>query len=792
MKIKKNTFKSPKYVFFFFLFCLIVLYGQYVYVALFPVVYDINMSEFASNRNTYTTTLYAQRGNVYDNEGNNLAFDVTTYTVIAYLNESRTGSSSIPYHVVDYDYTASSLASVLGGEKDYYLELLNSGKEKGLYQTYLGVYGNINESTKQKLENLKIPGISFEASYERYYPNGDFASYILGYAKKQNTITVTVGNEYELEPILKSLYNSFNVVFRSDSENISINNNVLKALVSGSASLSIYEDGEYTGSVSVVISDDVVVTKLEEKITGELGIESKYEEILRGINGYQSYQADRFGYKIPDTKEEKIDALSGSDVYLTLDSNVQRIIESSVTDIEELYEPEWITFTVMDAKTGDILGSASSPSFNPNDLNTITNYENPLTSFVYEPGSVMKIYTYMCAMENGVYDGNETFLSGSIEIEEDVVSDWNNVGWGEITYDVGFQLSSNVAVSTIMQDKLSASELKDCFNKYGFGSTTGIDLPREMSGKLDFTYPIEIASASFGQGILTTPIQQLQALSLIANNGNMVRPNIVDKIVTDGEVVYESSVEVVENVISSSTSDYMRTLMYNTVNLDSSVATGTYYQVDDLSVIGKTGTGQYYSEEHGGYTKINNIYSFSGMFPYEDPEIIIFASVKEPNVPTSRSVSSLVQPSIESIAKYLGIISNDVDIDSYTEVSISNYKNKNINVIKDDLTIKGLEVVVLGDGDIITNQYPLDNSKLLSGDKIYLVTNGNILMPNLIGYSKIEVISLLNLLEVDYVFEGNGIVYEQNVLPGSELIDVIVKFKKEELNESSLSNEDLE
>ncbi len=779
MRLKKNTFKMPRYVFFFFLFCFIILYGQYLYVSLFPNVYGIDMNEFAENRNTYTTTLYAQRGNVYDNEGNNLAFDVTTYTVVAYLNESRTGSSKILYHVEDYETTAKALASVLGGEESYYLDLLYSGKEKGLYQTYLGTYGNINESKKQQLENLNLAGIDFEASYERYYPNGDFASYILGYAKKQNTITVTIGESYDLEPLLLPLYNSLDVVFKSDSENIRVENNVLKPLKSGSASISIYESGQYTGSVSVVISEDRVITVLEEKITGELGIESKYEEILRGINGYQSYQADRFGYKIPDTKEEKIDASPGSDVYLTLDSNIQRIIESSVSDIEEIYEPEWITFTIMDAKTGEILGSASSPSFNPNDLNTITNYENPLTSFLYEPGSVMKIYTYMCAMENGVYNGQETFLSGSIQIEDGEVVDWNNVGWGEISYDLGFQLSSNVAVSYMMQDKLSALQLRDCYQDYGFGSLTGIDLPREMEGKLDFTYPMEIASASFGQGILTTPIQQLQALSIIANDGAMVKPSIVDKIISDGEVVYNNETEIIENVVSKETSDYIKKLMYNTVNGDSSEATGTSYQVENLDVIGKTGTGQYYSAEHGGYTKTNNIYSFSGMFPYDDPEIIVFASIKEPNVPTSRSVSSLVQPVLDSVAKYLGIIEVENDIESYEQIEIDFYKNKDVNFIKDDLMIKGLDVVVLGDGSKVIDQYPSANATLLTGDKVFLITDSNVKMPDFIGYTRIEAIALLNLLDVDYDFEGDGVVYEQSIAPTSELVDITLKLKKE-------------
>lgn len=205
----------------------------------------------------------------------------------------------------------------------------------------------------------------------------------------------------------------------------------------------------------------------------------------------------------------------------------------------------------MDAKTGDILGSASSPSFDPNTLN-ITNYENPLTSFVYEPGSVMKIFTYLCAIDKGTYKGDELYQSGNIKIEDRIISDWNKIGWGKITFDYGFEMSSNVAVSNIMQRFLTKEDLKTCLNNYGFGNKTGIDLPRELSGTIKFEFPVEVAAAAYGQGISTTPIQQLQALSIIANNGKMLKPHIISKIVdpNTGKVAYERKVEESSQIVS--------------------------------------------------------------------------------------------------------------------------------------------------------------------------------------------------------------------------------------------------
>ncbi len=777
MKTKKMKKTAPRNLFFIFLFFLIVLFGQYIYVAVFPNVYGIDMKEFAANRNVYSSSIYAKRGSVYDVDGNVLALDVTSYRVIAYLDASRTGSSKTLYHVVDKEGTAEALASVLGGEESYYLDLLNPSYYK--YQTYLGSYGNnITESKKMELENLNLPGIDFEESYQRYYPNGDFSSYNLGYAKKQNSLTVQVGLEYDLSELLETLY-SGNAIFKSSSDKIKIINNKLYPLEEGTTSISIYIDDEYIGFCNIIISDDKVVTELEEKIYGELGIESYFDTILRGTNGYLSYQADRSGYKIPDTEEERIDAITGSDVYLTLDSTIQRMLESSVKEINETYLPEWITFTVMDAKSGDILGSSSTPTFNPNDLNTISNYENPLTSFVYEPGSVMKIFTYMCAIENGVYNGDEKFKSGTIDIEGDTVYDWNRYGWGEITYDIGFTISSNVGVSYMMED-MTGEQLNDCFKKYGFNEATGIDLPREMPGQIEFTYPYEIASASFGQGITTTAIQQLQALSIVANDGDMVRPNIIDKIVSSDGSITEYSTEKIENVVTENTTDYIKSLMYKTVHGEPYYSTGYRYKVDGLDVIGKTGTAQVYNNEAGTYIGGGEIYSFSGMFPYEDPEIIVFASVKKPTPSSTTALINLVQPVLESVGKYKGLIPNNNELESYDDIEVEFLINKNITEVVEDLTIKGLDVIVLGDGNIVTKQYPSSGTTLLSGDKIYLTTNGIITIPDLTGFNRMEVTNVLNLLGVEYEIEGIGFVSNQTLPVGSPLGYINVILSKDE------------
>jgi penicillin-binding protein 2B len=328
-------------------------------------------------------------------------------------------------------------------------------------------------------------------------------------------------------------------------------------------------------------------------------------------------------------------------------------------------------------------------------------------------------------------------------------------------------MSSNVGVSYMSQKFIDKDDLKQCLTKYGFGSKTGIELSRELTGDISFNYPVEVAAASYGQGISTTPIQHLQALSIIANDGYMLTPHIVKKIVTDGEVTYEREVTK-QQVVSKQTTDKIKELMYNTVNDVSGNATGIGYRVEGLDVIGKTGTAEVFNSESGSY-ETGYIYSFAGMFPKDDPEIIIFLSMKKPNVSSSSTIRTITKPVIESIAKYKGLIKNDSDTFVNSKYTLENYINKDVDTIKTSLKEKGLDVVVLGDGDKIIKQYPTSLTEVITNDKVFLVTNKNVTMPDLTGYSRIEAISLLNLLNIDYEIERYGYVTVQSVKKGEDI-----------------------
>lgn len=705
-RLNVNKVRVSKLLIAFILLFFVVVIARLLYLGISPKIDGIDLKTFVANRNTRKKTTYAKRGTIYDSSSNVLARTINSYTVIAYLSESRSKGFKTPQHVVDKEKTAKELSPILGMSEEAILYLLN----RNAYQVELGPGGRgITELKKEEIEKLKLPGISFISSYKRYYQNDDFASYILGYVKTT-------------------------------------------------------DDGE---------------------MIGEMGIEQYYNDMLKGKDGFIVYQQDVNGYKIPNTKEEVKESKDGVDIYLTIDSNIQFFVEKYSKEAYEQYPCDWLFAVVADAKTGAILGSTSYPSFNPN-IKNITNYLNPLVSFAIEPGSTMKIFTYMATMEKKMYDGNKTFKSGSIKIGENTIYDWKTDGFGEITYDEGFMLSSNVGISYLTKDYFTGSELKEYFKKWGFGQKTGIELPYELTGTLNEknNKAIEIANAGFGQGITVTPIQMVQALTMIANNGVMLRPYIVSKIVDEEDaLVYEGKRTELGKVASSETVNNIKELMYKVIYNDLYYSTGASYRMDGYDLIGKTGTAQYTNPYTGRYyyDNVNYIRSFAGMFPKDDPEIIIYVATKKTY--TQKGVSNIVKGLVKDIANYRSIFKNE-ETDA-TTFKIDDYSNQNLVMVLDNLKDKFKDIVVIGDGDKIVDTYP--KNKVVSKDeKIFILTNSkNIEIPDFIGYSKREVETYKKLTGIDITLEGNGYVYEQNIVD-----DKIYLKLKDRYVEQKKNNED--
>lgn len=696
-KNKNVVAKVFTLIFFFFIFILILRLG---YLCLAGEVDGINLKDFSSKRNTKSETLYALRGNIYDSNGEVLAQTINSYTLIAYLDESRSEGYSTPKHVVNKELTAEKLSTVINMSKEKILEIL----KKDAYQVEFAKAGKgLTELQKEAIEALGLYGIDFITTHKRYYPNNDFLSYIVGYT-------------------------------------------------------TIDENG---------------------LMTGEMGIEKQYNNEMTGTNGFVKYQKDLNGYKFPDSNEIRKEKVDGNDIYLTIDTNVQMSLETVVDKAKEESDSDWIIAVVADAKTGAILGSSTAPSFNPN-IKDITNYLNPLVSYTYEPGSVMKTYTYMAAFESHPeFDSASTnCLTGPYTIGEDVVSDWNKTGWGEISYQKGYTLSSNTCIANLIKNYLSKKELMDYFKKLGFGSSTGIDLPHEYKGKVNFKYDVEVVNAGFGQGITTTPIQQIKALTAISNDGVPLTPYIVAKTVNSEtkEVTYEAEVKHGNKVANEQTISKIKDLMFKVVNSDSSETTGSKYRMDGYDLIGKTGTAQIANSSTGKYYTGKNDYitSFAGMYPKDNPEVIVYVAMQRSK--NSNVLPETVKTIVKDTAKYLGIFEQAPELTK--EVStykIENYKNKNINDVKEHLNSIGATYVVFGNGTKVINQYPTKNTLVNTKDKVFIFTNDTIItMPDLTNYSVKDASVVLSELGIKYTIETEGYIQDQNIAPSTVITDDIV------------------
>ena len=509
-------------------------------------------------------------------------------------------------------------------------------------------------------------------------------------------------------------------------------------------------------------------------IKGEMGIEKQYDKVLKGQDGSRTYQKDLKGYRIPDTPVYTEDAVQGKDIYLTINSSIQFFVEQAISNSDKTYDWEWYTVTILDAKTGAVLATASDPGFNPN-YRDITNYMDIFCQTPYEPGSTMKTFTYMAAMENGVYNGSETYRSGTYETSDGtVIGDWNRNGWGTITFDKGYAYSSNVGVINIINRHMNSTMLRQYFRRLGFGKKTGIELPNENKGKLDFKYETEIYNAGFGQGILTTPIQNAKAMTVLTNDGILLEPYLVEKIVDSdtGEVTLENKRTEIERVASTGTVQKMISLMDDTVNGYGN--TGSGFRIDGGELIGKTGTAQIASENGRGYLQGQEdiISSFSGIYPKSNPQIIIYASVKRPSGGSQKALSNAIKEIVKNVSKYYGNSDTQTASIAIADYKVPSLVNKKLDTAKTMLDANGIKYVVLGNGVKVMKQTPSKDDVITTNDTIFLITNdSNIKVPNVVGYSSKVAKDLLTKLGISVTLDGVGYVTSQSVAPDTDITD---------------------
>lgn len=646
-------------------------------------------------------TIEASRGSIVDRKGEVIAEDTNTYTLIAVLDEKMTTSPKKPRHVFDPEETAEKLAPLLDMENSEVRDIL----EKDADQVEFGSAGrNISHSLKVKIEKLNLPGIGFIRDTHRYYPNGTFASHIIGYAQREEGTAKTVGM---------------------------------------------------------------------------FGLEKSLDKYLQEKDGYMAFEGDKQGFKLPNGEEKIVAPDNGDTVYLTLDQKIQTFLEDAMNEAAEEYEPEKIIGIVADPKTGKILAMGQRPSFDPN-VRDINNYYNDSVAYPFEPGSTMKIFTVAAAIEEGVFNRDELYKSGAYKVEGGRIRDHNKTGWGTITFLEGVQRSSNVAMAILAKEKLGPDRFMNYMEKFGLNQKTGIDLPNEANGVFNYKYDIEKVTTAFGQGSTVTPIQQVQAATAIANGGKMMKPYIIDKIVDpdSGKTVKENKPQTAGTPISEKTSKEVLDILETVVS--SEKGTGKPYKIEGYSVAGKTGTAQMAGSDGRYLTGRNNfVFSFLGMAPKEDPELLVYVAVQKPQLKDTETGSMPVSTVFNSVMKnslqYMKIQPTEEAEEepekAETEVGseLPPFEGESVEAAQKWLQDNKMNAVILGSSNEVSEQYPEEDSRLIANGRVFLKTEGKMSMPDVTGWSSRDVMKLANFLDLELEVKGNGYAVSQTIKKGERV-----------------------
>ena len=466
---------------------------------------------------------------------------------------------------------------------------------------------------------------------------------------------------------------------------------------------------------------------------GICGIEYIYDDYLKGQNGNLSIYTDAKGHLMPDMVSYYNEASKGFDIYLTIDIDIQLIIENIIDEAVRQYSPEEMTILVEEPNTGEILAMASYPSFDPANWRNYPQeiYNRNLAIWKsFEPGSTFKIVTFSAGLEEGSFKLNDTFFDPGFRMVGGArIKDWKAGGHGTQTFKEVLQNSCNPGFMEI-GFRLGKEKLFNYIHSYGFGEKSGIDLLGEAKGivfKDSNIGPVELATSSFGQGNSSTPIQLTNAMSASINGGNLLTPYVLKKIVNElGDVVLENTPVVKRRVISENTSALMR----HSLESVSALGTGRNAYVDGYRVGGKTGTAQKVGS-NGQYMQGNYILSFLGAAPMNDPKAVVYLAIDNPKntiqyggvvaAPMVGEIFEQILPLLNVKKDYKNQIEKElrwfIDIPYY---NVPNFININKSKIKPSPYYKYLYI---GNGNIVIDQEPSVGERIPEGGTIILYLN---------------------------------------------------------------------
>lgn len=702
-RVGKSLSVLTVFVFFVFLINFAIIIGT-------GKKFGVNLAEQASKVHQITRIVPAKRGTIYDRNGLPIAEDATSYNVYAVIDKKYKSATGEILYVEEsqYNKVAEVFNKYLGMDKDYVKKQLS---RKKLQQVSFGSQGNgisySNMNTiREELKKAKVKGVDFTTSPNRSYKNGNFASVFIGLAQLQEN-----------------------------------------------------KDGS-------------------KMLVGTTGLEAALNKTLAGSNGVITYEKDKNGNIVPGSDKVSRKTQDGKDVYTTLSSDLQSFLETRMNAFLEKAKGSSASATLVSAKTGEILATTQRPSFDADTKQDLTKdfaWSSALYQNQYEPGSTMKVMTLAAAIDNKTFPANETYNNSGLQIADVTIRDWNvNMGLSEgqtLTYAQGFALSSNVGMASL-EKKMGDEKWLDYLSKFKFGLPTRFGMNYEDYGGLPADNIVTYAMSAFGQGISVTQAQMLRAFSSIANDGVMVEPKFISAIYdSKSGRARKSSTETVGRPVSKeaakSTRNYMVSVgtdpIYGT--LYSKTEGGPIIKVPNQNVAVKSGTAQIAGENGSGYlTGANDyIYSVVAMTPAENPDFIMYVTLKQPSESFQPIFwKEVVNPVLEEAAAMKDTLNLTTQSPVLKSVSkeltykMPSAKNTSPGDLADELRRNLVQPIVLGTGKNIKKISVKTDEVLKSNQQILILTDDFTEMPDMYGWTKKNATIFGKWLGIKVHIKGKG------------------------------------
>lgn len=763
--------------------------------------------QYAAEQQLLDSTIQATRGEIYDASGITLASTSVVWTIWA-----------------DPSYSTALFTSQTAEETG---EVLKTVDETTLAEVSRQITLRLLSGDGESLDRVDTSSAEYQTQYQTVHDAlaKNTSSYQILATKVNNAVKLSI-EKYV------STYNKEH----TKAKTLEDGTTVRKGRVSVSSSKSFQRDypyGAFAASVLGFCNGDG---------EGFYGLEKSYDSTLAGVNGRTITRRNAYGNAIADANATTYAAKDGSNLVLSLDVNVQEVVERYLNEAVYANNVENRgAAIVMNVKTGAILAMASKPDFDPNDpldfsanltylseqvqaepeIYTIylkdpddpkkflldengkkvpdpdpdytgtyrdIQWKNKAITELYYPGSVFKVITAAMGVDSGKATYYTTLnCSGAYGVAKETYHCAGKKSHGVQNLAEALRNSCNIYFIQLGQ-RLGSSVFYDYFDAFGFTERTGVDLPNETGMMKYYTKnqlgEVQLASSAFGQAMAVTPLQVCTAISAAVNGGYLVTPHVVDKITDqNGNVVEEVGANVRRQVISESASETIRQIMEYEVGDGSTNGGGSNAYVAGYRIGGKSGTSEQLNMERRADGDYKKVASFAAVLPANDPEILVYVMLDDPNNARTDYSSILAAPVvgniISEIAPYLGIATDGIDR-SQTTVKVPNLVSKEWSNAQVALNNKGLKHQLVESESsqtaaVVTYQYPHAGAEVASGTTIYLYTDtysgSHTEVPDVSGKSADFARQMLTAagLNCQVAGEGTGTVQSQSEAAGASV-----------------------